>query len=124
MQTTTARWIGEPIPEDWSDNIVYPPILLRRRFPLPEQAPATLEITALGLYEVFLNGARVGDHHLAPEWTDYRSRVQMQSFDVGSLLRWTGDGAGSAAREDSDGWNELLVSLADGWYSGRVGLSY
>ncbi len=35
---------------------------------------ATLYATALGLYELDLNGQRVGDHVLAPDWTDYRKR--------------------------------------------------
>ena len=38
---------------------------------------ATVYATALGLYELRLNGQRVGDHRLAPEWTDYHTRVQV-----------------------------------------------
>ena len=40
---------------------------------------ATLYITALGLYECRLNGQRVGDHVLAPDWTDYNRRVRYRS---------------------------------------------
>ncbi len=36
---------------------------------------ARLYATALGDYEIFLNGKRVGDEVLAPGWTDYRQRV-------------------------------------------------
>ncbi len=32
---------------------------------------ATLYVTALGLYDIHINGQRVGDHVLAPDWTDY-----------------------------------------------------
>ena len=41
---------------------------------------ATVYATALGLYELRLNGQRVGDHRLAPEWTDYHRRVQVSDL--------------------------------------------
>jgi alpha-L-rhamnosidase len=82
--------------------------LLRRRFILPaEAARARLYITALGLYEAYLNGARIGDERLTPGWTDYHVRVQYQVYDVTRLLQ-----AGS---------NVLAVRLGDGWYAGNVG---
>jgi alpha-L-rhamnosidase len=65
-------------------------------------------VSALGLYELRLNGQRVGDHQLAPEWTDYTQRVQYQAYDVTSLVR--------------QGENVAGAILADGWYAGGVGL--
>ncbi|MHA1733340.1 MAG: glycoside hydrolase family 78 protein, partial [Promethearchaeota archaeon] len=47
---------------------------------------ATLYSTALGEYEVRLNGARVGDEYLAPEWTDYSKRLLYQTHDVTGLV--------------------------------------
>lgn len=70
-------------------------------------ASARLYATALGLYELRLNGQRVGDHALAPEWTDYRKRVRYQVYDVAALLR--------------PGENAMVALLANGWYSGRIG---
>ena len=49
-------------------------------------AKATLEITSLGVYEAELNGRRIGDFVLAPGWTSYASRLQVQTYDVTSLL--------------------------------------
>jgi len=69
---------------------------------------ARLYITALGLYEAFLDGRRVGDVELAPGYTQYRARVQYQAYDVTSLVR--------------PGRHVLAVLLADGWYRGQVGL--
>jgi alpha-L-rhamnosidase len=81
---------------------------LRKPFGLkPGVQRAVLYATALGLYEVHINGARVGDHVLAPDWTDYRKRVRYQTYDVTSLLR--------------QGDNAIAAILADGWYSGRIG---
>lgn len=67
---------------------------------------ARLYITACGLYRAELNGERVGDFELAPGSTDYRKRLQYQTYDVTALL----------CRE-----NTLTVELADGWYRGSIG---
>lgn len=68
---------------------------------------ATLYITALGLYEAYLNGQRIGDDVMAPGWTDYHARVEYQVHDVTNLVR--------------PGDNVLGAILGEGWYSGRVG---
>ncbi len=48
---------------------------------------AELEITALGIYEAELNGQRICDYVLAPGWTSYPHRLQVQTYDVtGRLL--------------------------------------
>ncbi len=65
-----------------------PATLLRRAFEVTTPIRrATVYATALGLYELRINGRRVGDQLLAPEWTNYRKRVQVQSQDVTGLLR-------------------------------------
>ena len=87
----------------------------RRRWPVPRQlrkefkstktvTRAMLYVTALGLYEVRLNGKRVGDQMLAPEWTDYNKRVQYQAFDVTGMI--------------DSGDNAMGVLLGNGWYCG------
>ena len=81
---------------------------LRKTFELTSPVRrATLYVTALGLYEVHLNGQRVGDHVLAPDWTDYRKRVRYQAYDVTDLLH--------------GGENAIGALLGDGWYSGHIG---
>ena len=69
---------------------------------------ARVYAAAQGVYELQLNGERVGDHELAPGWTDYRKRIQYQTYDVTDLVR-RGD-------------NALGAELADGWYAGRVAM--
>lgn len=61
---------------------------------------AILEITALGVYEAKLNGERVGDFILAPGWTSYSNRLQVQSYDVTNLLKTE---------------NSLEVTVGQGW---------
>jgi alpha-L-rhamnosidase len=67
---------------------------------------ATAYVSALGLYELRLNGRRVGDQLLAPEWTSYRRRVHYQTHDVTGLLR--------------PGMNAVGALLGEGWFAGRL----
>lgn len=68
---------------------------------------ARLYATALGVYQLELNGQRVGNHELAPGWTDYRYSLRFQTYDVTAQLQ-SGD-------------NEWKAYLGDGWAVGRVG---
>lgn len=47
---------------------------------------AYLFISGLGHYEAYINGNKVGDHFLAPGWTDYDKRVLYNVYDVSKLL--------------------------------------
>lgn len=54
-------------------------------------ARARLYVTARGLYEARLNGQRVGDAVLAPGWTDYRKRIQYQTYRACVVTHWSAD---------------------------------
>ncbi|HYH34642.1 MAG TPA: family 78 glycoside hydrolase catalytic domain [Nocardioides sp.] len=84
--------------------------LLRKDFVVQDKEieRARVYASAQGLYELQLNGQRVGDHELAPGWTDYHRRIQYQTYDVTDLL--------------TAGDNALGAQLADGWFSGRVAM--
>ena len=69
----------------------------------PGVKSARLYATALGTYELYLNGERVGDGVMAPGWTDYRERVLYQTYDVTPMVK--------------TGQNWLEALLAPGWYS-------
>lgn len=85
--------------------------VFRKEFELPSKpVRALLHISALGLYEAKINGQRVGEHILAPEWTDYNIRVQYQTCDVTPMI--------------NAGENAMGVTLGDGWYAGRIGLAH
>jgi alpha-L-rhamnosidase len=102
----SAQWIGDPLPS--VDNVAA--TTLRHRFTLAVRpARAIVYATALGAYELHVNGHRVGDHVLAPEFTDYHVRTQYQAYDVTSLLH--------------SGENVIAAILGDGWYAGGVGLA-
>lgn len=83
---------------------------LRRRFTVTEPLDrARLRATALGIYELHLDGRRVGDLELTPGFTAYRSVLEAQTYDV---TTWLGPGE-----------HELVATLSDGWYRGSVGFT-
>jgi alpha-L-rhamnosidase len=71
---------------------------------------ARIYASALGLYELSVNGRKAGDQFLAPGWTDYHKRIQHQTYDVTDLIK--------------AGPNVIGAALADGWYRGKVGLGW
>lgn len=85
----------------------YPVDCFRKIFDASDVKKARLYITACGLYEAKINGKRVGNVVLAPGITDYRRRVQCQTYDISAMLK--------------NGKNSLTVQLADGWYRGSCG---
>lgn len=101
-----AQWIAAPF--DAPDQ---PRPLLRAALQVDKPIrQARLYATARGVYQLWLNGHAVGDQALAPGWTDYRQRLQVQTYDVTALLR--------------PGANALGAALADGWYRGKVGMGW
>lgn len=85
----------------------YPVDCFKKEFDTDNIKSARIYASACGLYELCLNGSRVGDFVLAPGHTDYRKRVQYQTYDVTALLK--------------NGQNTLTAELADGWYRGSCG---
>ncbi len=103
-----SHWQAKWITGDYTVNKKerYPADCFKKAFPLNGKVKsARLYITACGLYSAALNGVRVS-MPLAPGITDYRKRVQYQTYDVTALLRES---------------NTLTVLLADGWYRGSCG---
>lgn len=98
-----ARWITDRatrFPKNGSPE----PMMFRRRFTAgPRIRRAWLEATALGIYELELNGRKVGDTYFAPGLTSYEHHIQYQTHDVTELL--TDD-------------NELRVVVGGGWAVG------
>lgn len=85
----------------------YPVDCFKKQFNAENIAKARLYITACGLYGAKINGKKAGDFVFAPGSTDYRKRIQYQTYDVTSLLK--------------SGENEMTAELADGWYRGSNG---
>ena len=70
---------------------------------------ATLFVSALGVFKVYLNGCAVDGDFLSPGWVDYRKKLPLLSYDVTAML--------------SD-YNAIGVILGDGWAVGHLGSNY
>ena len=96
MEIKSIQWIT--VSQDTDDVC---PIFRRTFITEKPIEKAELEITALGVYEAELNRKRVGDFILAPGWTSYDHRLQVQTYDVTDLLQTE---------------NDLRVTVGRGWF--------
>lgn len=102
-----GRWvestIARPVPQGWGHGTQPPAVEFLRRFYIRRRVTrARLHATALGAYRLTVNGERPDDRELAPEFSVYRSRLYVQTYDVTPQLR--------------QGANELSMYVGDGWY--------
>lgn len=102
-----SAWIGPPANSPSDSNRASPN--LRREFNIEDAGEARLYISALGIYDVQINGVGVADDWFRPGFTAYEHRIQYQTYDVSALLK--------------PGRNSIGITLADGWWRGRVGVS-
>ena len=97
-----ARWIGTYRGRSFKRPVQE----FKRNFSVEKVLSPRLAITALGLYDVRINGKKVSCDLFTPGWTDYFKRVQYQVYDLSGILQ--------------PGENEISVSLGEGWYCGRI----
>ena len=91
--------------------------LFRRQFTVDGLKSARIDATALGVFDIWVNGRRVGRldetgkevfDEMKPGWTDYKERVLYYSYDLAPYL--------------TEGENTLLIAVAPGWWNGRIAL--
>lgn len=100
-----AQWIGGHL--EGGPRTSVPPPYLRKGFRLDKPvASARLYVTALGLHEFHINGELASEDVFRPGWTEYRIRVQYDTYDVTKLLK--------------QGDNAIGAIMGDGWYCGYV----
>ena len=93
---------------DWKGQWIGGGGLLRKEFSLPGKVVrARAYVTALGYYELHINGKKVGHKVLDPAWTVYSKRVLYSTYDVTSALK--------------DGANAVGVMLGGGWATQGAG---
>lgn len=69
-------------------------------------AQARLYVTARGIYEIYMNGKRIGNDYFNPGLTQYNKTHMYQTYDVTPYIN-TGD-------------NALGALLGEGWWSGGI----
>ena len=101
-----AEWITPNLKENLDKS--NPCQLLRKGFMLNKEVKnARIYATSHGLFQLNLNGQKVGDQELTPGWTSYHNRLQYQVYDV--------------TKELHTGENTIGSILGDGWYRGFFG---
>ena len=100
-ESWAAEWIRAPF-----EKQVHP-IISKTLILSEEPVYARIYAVGLGVYELVLNGEKVGDEVLAPFYNDYELWVQYQTYDVTAQLH--------------AGENKLDAWLGNGWYKGRFG---
>ncbi|MEN6535309.1 MAG: family 78 glycoside hydrolase catalytic domain [Bryobacteraceae bacterium] len=108
----TARWISykdtSALHTDRKALYLPPARYYRKEFQSSGKVRrAMLYASALGIYDAYVNGARISERMFAPGWSDYRRRVYYSAYDVTALVK--------------AGPNAVGAVVADGWYSGYVG---
>ena len=99
-----AKWITDGAYVFREKKVSPVPMYFRRRFALRGQVRrARIYVTAMGIFELMLNGKKVGSDYFAPGFTSYKHRLQYMTYDVTGDLR---------------GENELLAVVGGGWAVG------
>ena len=86
----------------------------RKQFAVHSLKAACIDVTALGVFELWCNGKRVGRREagevvydeMKPGWTDYNRRVLYYSYDLLPYLK--------------EGVNTLVAAVSGGWHHGRI----
>lgn len=102
----SSDWKGQWISGGYKPKkkVRYPVDCFEKEFSVRgEVTRARLYATARGVYDVTVNGRRIEDFIIAPGMTDYRKRIQYQTYDVTELIQ---------------AQNSIELRLADGWYRG------
>jgi alpha-L-rhamnosidase len=117
-----AKWIGTSEDKNPDLAVTYPAPYFRKDFTIRKKIKqATVYVSGLGFYELYINGKKIGDQVLAPAVTNYddrslkkllypyddqsTKRVLYNSFDVTTNITQKG--------------NAIGILLGNGWYNQR-----
>lgn len=99
-----AQWISDPEYIFTEKKVSPVPMMFRKKLNLKKKVKqAKLYATAMGIYELMIDGAKVGDQYFAPGFTSYKHEMQYQTYDVSGML---------------NGESVLTAVVAGGWAVG------
>lgn len=98
-----AKWITDES-YDFPDKVSPEPMTFRRSFNSDKPIRrAFINATALGIYELQLNGVKIGDEYFAPGFTSYKHQIQYQTYEISDRIKTS---------------NMLTAVVAGGWAVG------
>ena len=95
-----AKWITHTFPDEEAACPVFV-----KHFDAQKPIRARLYASACGIYSAAINGKEVSQDFFTPGWTNYKKRIQYQTYDVTNLLEER---------------NRLEITVAPGWYAGYL----
>lgn len=101
-----TQFRAEMITHDFPDDETAYPVF-RKDFRAEKPVKkAVIYATSLGVYEMSLNGERIGQDRMTPGWTSYHKRLQYQEYDITSQIHPE---------------NRIEITVGNGWYKGIFG---
>jgi len=104
--TQRENFKGNWITHGYEDKVEACPVFVREFSCKGKPVSARIYASALGIYDIMLNGQKAGDAFFTPGWTSYHKRLQYQCYDITELLQ----------KE-----NRMEITVANGWFSGELG---
>lgn len=110
----SAKWIGLITDQEIGKGTKQmetgaPAPYFRKEFTVTSEVKkATLVMSALGLYQGYINGIQTDEELFKPQWTDYNKTIEAREFDVTKLIL--------------PGKNCVGAILGEGWYSGKISI--
>lgn len=99
-----AKWISDREYEFKEKKVSPVPMVFRKTFNTEKKIKsAKIYAAAMGIYEITLNGKKVGDRYFAPGFTSYKTRLQYQTYNISDLI---------------ENENNIDVAVAGGWAVG------
>ncbi len=102
---------GENFSADWithnlSKEETACPIFMKDFQVKKEIEKVRIYATALGIYEIKINGKKAGDTYFSPGWTNYNKRLQYQTYKADDMFTEH---------------NQIEITVGNGWYKGIIG---
>ena len=119
-----SDWKAQWIEMEGDTNRYSPAPHFRKEFYITKKVSgAMVYVTSHGLYELHINGEKVGDQVLTPGWTTYGKRLQYQVYDVTNMITQGGNAVGAVL---GDGWFRGTLAWGNNWaiYGRRLGLLF
>jgi len=102
------NFVADWITHSFSEEETACPVFFKEFELKKEVAKARVYASALGVYEIKINGEKVGDTFFAPGWTNYKKRIQYQTYQVDEMLKEK---------------NKIEITVGNGWYKGILGFT-
>lgn len=100
----SAEWISHELPSEETAC----PIFMKNFKVEKDIDKVRIYATALGVYEIKVNGEKVGDTFFSPGWTNYKKRLQYQTYVADGMLSES---------------NKIEITVGNGWYKGNFGFN-